>query len=79
MIHSIAITHYQRTMWQCVRSIYNNHIKIHPDLYISCDDIIAIHDLIYEITGISDEYDVYIKDKNNSNYTLMDTSSNILL
>lgn len=51
-------------MWQCVRSLYNNHILVHPDLYISCDDIIAINDLIYDITGISDDYDVYVQDSN---------------
>ena len=53
-------------MWKCVRSLYNNHIIIQPNIYISCDDIIAIHDLIYDITGIDDNYDVYIKDQYNN-------------
>ena len=53
-------------MWQCIRSLYNNHILVHPDLYISCDDVIAINELIFEITGIDDNYDVYTIDKNNN-------------
>jgi hypothetical protein len=55
-------------MWQCVRSLYNNHIIIYPDIYISCDDIIAINNIIYNITGISDDYNVYITDQNNNTH-----------
>ena len=55
-------------MWKCIQSLYNNHILIYPDLYISCDDIIAINNIVYEITGIADNYDVYIQDQNNNKH-----------
>ena len=53
-------------MWQCLRSLYNNHILIYPDLYISRDEIISINDVIFEITGIDDDYNVYTIHKNNN-------------
>lgn len=52
-------------MWHGIRSLYNNHILIHPDIYISRDDIVSMNGLIFEITGIDDDYNVYIIDKNN--------------
>ena len=55
-------------MWKAVRSIYENHILIYPDIYISRDDIISINDNVYEITGISDDYDVYLQDQNKNKY-----------
>lgn len=55
-------------MWKCLKSIYEYHILIYPDLYISRDDIISINDIIYNITGITEEYDVYLQDNNQKNY-----------
>ena len=52
-------------MWKCLRSIYDNHIFVSPDLYISQDDIIEIDGIVYDITGICDNYNVYIQDENN--------------
>ena len=51
-------------MWKCLKSIYEYHILICPDLYISRDDILSINNEIYEITGITEEYDIYLQDKN---------------
>ncbi len=53
-------------MWKHVRSIYENHILIYPDLYISCDDIISIDNVIYQITGITDNSDIYLQDDTNN-------------
>lgn len=54
-------------MWRCARSIYENHIILCPDLYISRDDVICIDNITYDITGITDDYDVYLQDRNNRN------------
>lgn len=48
--------------WKYIRSLYNNHILIYPHLYVSSDDIIEINNVIYDVTGISDDGDVYLKD-----------------
>lgn len=55
-------------MWRCIRSLYNNHLLIETKLYVSQDDVIKINDMIYEITGISDEYDIYLQDNNKQHY-----------
>jgi hypothetical protein len=53
-------------MWKCLKSIYDNHILICPDLYISHNDIIEINGTCYNITGICDDYNVYMQDDNNT-------------
>jgi len=55
-------------MWKSVRSIYNNHIIIYPDTYVSTDDIIMINNVIYEITGITDDSEIYVQDQNKKRY-----------
>ena len=36
-------------------------------MYISCDDILEINDMIYEITGIGENYDVYVMNRSDKN------------
>ncbi len=52
-------------MWKHIRLIYENHIFVYPDVYISCDDIVNINNVIYEITGITDNSDIYLQYTNN--------------
>jgi hypothetical protein len=55
-------------LWKGVKSINEYHIFILPDIYISRDDIISINNIHYEITGITEDYDVYLQDNNKYNY-----------
>jgi len=55
-------------MWKHVRSLYDNHILIQSDIYVSRDDIISINNVTYEITGITDDSDIYLQDQNKNKY-----------
>lgn len=64
-------------MWKFTRSLYNNHILIFPDTYLSRDDILSVKDITYEITGIT-EYHIYTKTDEMSAKTEIDVFMKML-
>lgn len=64
--------------YKCITGIFDDYYIIYNDMYISMDDIFTANNATYLVTGIDDEFNVYLA-KNNTHSIVLDIQSFISL